>query len=72
MVSGKDIQAFIYKLCRAHEIIYRAYMYEILSRAHVIICRAQEIICRAYDIICLAHDIIFSTKKFACPKYTTV
>ena len=35
VVSGKDIQAFIYKLCRAHEII----------------CRAHEILCRAHDII---------------------
>ena len=64
VVSCKDIQAFIYKLCRAHVTI---------CRSHEKICRAHEIICRAHEIICRVHDILFPPQKnFACPKYTTV
>ena len=72
VVSGKDIQAFIYvyKLCRAHEIICRAH--EILCRAHEILPRAHDIICYSHEIISRAHDINISTQNIACPKYTTV
>ena len=67
-----NINVYIYKLCRAHEMICRAHeiisrVHEIISRKHEIICRKHEIICRKHEIISRAHDKIFSKKKIECP-----